>query len=89
MHVWLILKVSPALNDLNSSYSSVASIDKSLLIRDTLRSFKSGYRVRAIDYVYLSVGMSETLGQTTACKISIHHAIHREPVPGVILMTIV
>lgn len=78
----LILEVSPALNGLNCSYSSVVLIEKSLLIQDTLKSIKSGYRVRAINYVYFSERMSETLGQTTACKFSIHHAIYRDPAPG-------
>lgn len=78
----LILEVSPALNGLNCSYSSVLLIIKSLLIQDTMKSIKSGYRVRAINCVYFSEGMSETLGQTIACKFSIHHAIHRDPAPG-------
>lgn len=58
--------MSPTLNDLNCSYSSVVLIGKNLLIQDTLRSIKSGYRFRGINYVYFSVGLSETLGQTTA-----------------------
>lgn len=47
-----------------------------------MRSIKSGYRARAISDVYFREGVSETLGQTTACEFSIHHAIHRDPALG-------